>query len=353
MDSVGTLRLTKNLTAYALPTDDARARTATRTLVVGTGQRAVKLIATMAAQRERVILGVVDIERRSDIDAMPSVAWLGHLDDLGTVALEHAIDEICVALPLRSCFDYWRQVMTVAREVGIPVSFDFDIIGDGARAELSSKGGSLVRCNLHPTTRRFAPIAKRAFDVVGAGAALAVLSPALLLGAALVKLSSPGPILFRQPRVGRGRRVFGMLKFRTMVDDAEALRANLKDRNDANGIMFKIQNDPRLTWAGPFLRRTSLDELPQLLNVLRGEMSLVGPRPIPTWVYEQIDEPSFHRRFSVMPGMTGLWQVHGRTQHYEVMARHDLAYVDGWSFWLDLKILLKTIPAVVRRQGAH
>ncbi len=353
MASPGAIRLTRNLTAFALPTGDARARTATRTLVVGTGQRAVKLIGAMTEEPERVVVGVMDIERRPDVDSLPSVPWLGHLDDIGTVALEHAVDEICVALPLRSCFDSWRQVIAVGREVGIPVSFDFDIIGDATRAEFSAKGGSVLRCNLHPTTRRFAPIVKRVFDIVGACAALVVLSPALLLGSALVKLSSPGPILFRQPRVGRRRRVFGMLKFRTMVPEAEALRANLKNRNDANGIMFKIQDDPRLTWAGPFLRRTSLDELPQLFNVLRGEMSLVGPRPIPTWVYEQIDEPSFHRRFSVLPGMTGLWQVHGRTQHYQVMARHDLAYVDGWSFFLDLKILVKTIPAVIRRNGAH
>jgi lipopolysaccharide/colanic/teichoic acid biosynthesis glycosyltransferase len=263
------------------------------------------------------------------------------------------VDEIRVALPLRSCFDHWRRVIAIGCEVGIPVSFDFDFIGDVTRAEFCADGSPAVRCNVHPTTQRLAPFAKRAFDIVVASAALVVLSPALLFGAGLVVLSSRGPILFRQPRVGRGRRVFGMLKFRTMVHNAEALRAGLKDRNAATGIMFKIDNDPRLTWAGPFLRRTSLDELPQLFNVLRGEMSLVGPRPIPTWVYEQIDEPSFHRRFSVLPGMTGLWQVHGRPQDYRLMARHDLRYVDEWSFLLDLKILLKTPLAVIRREGAR
>jgi lipopolysaccharide/colanic/teichoic acid biosynthesis glycosyltransferase len=126
----------------------------------------------------------------------------------------------------------------------------------------------------------------------------------------------------------------------------------LKDQNSAKGIIFKIVNDPRLTIVGPFLRRTSIDELPQLWNVLRGDMSLVGPRPLPTWVYEQIDEPRFHRRFSVLPGMTGLWQVRGRPQEYWLMAEHDLRYVREWSFWLDLKILVLTIPAVMQRKGA-
>jgi lipopolysaccharide/colanic/teichoic acid biosynthesis glycosyltransferase len=144
-----------------------------------------------------------------------------------------------------------------------------------------------------------------------------------------------------------------MLKFRTMVSNAEALRSKLQGMNSATGIMFKIDRDPRLTLIGAFLRRTSIDELPQLLNVLRGEMSLVGPRPIPTWVFEQIEEASFHRRFSVLPGMTGLWQIHGRPQHYKQMAHFDLEYVDRWSFWLDLRILVRTIPAVLRRQGAR
>jgi exopolysaccharide biosynthesis polyprenyl glycosylphosphotransferase len=354
MSSLGALKLTKPLTALAHNAGDTRARTATRMLIVGTGQRAAALAAAMSREADLVIVGAVDVEDRGELAAIrPSIPWLGHLDDVSTLALEHAVDEICVALPLRSCFDHWRRVIAIGQEVGIPVSFDFDIVGDAERVEFFANGSPAVRCNVHPTTRRLAPFAKRAFDIVVGTAALIALSPALLLGAALVKLSSPGPILFRQPRVGRGRRVFGMLKFRTMVHNAEALRAGLTDRNDASGIMFKIDNDPRLTWAGPFLRRTSLDELPQLFNVLRGEMSLVGPRPIPTWVYEQIDEPSFHRRFSVLPGMTGLWQVHGRPQEYRLMARHDLRYVDDWSFLLDLKILAKTIPAVVRREGAR
>jgi lipopolysaccharide/colanic/teichoic acid biosynthesis glycosyltransferase len=205
---------------------------------------------------------------------------------------------------------------------------------------------------VHPSSRPHAQWAKRLFDVLVGGTALLLLSPILLTAAVLVKITSPGPILFRQPRVGRNRRTFGMLKFRTMVQNAEELRAQIEQLNDAKGIMFKIRRDPRLTSVGPLLRRTSIDELPQLLNVLRGEMSLVGPRPIPVWVYDQIHESSFHRRFSVLPGMTGLWQVHGRQQHYTAMARHDLAYVDRWSLWLDLEILARTIPAVLRRGEA-
>jgi exopolysaccharide biosynthesis polyprenyl glycosylphosphotransferase len=326
-----------------------------RTLLVGTGQRAAALARQLVDAHQHQIIGAVDAERLPHLsDAMPLVPWLGSISDIGPIALAHHADEICVALPLRSCFDQWVKAQAVGQELGIPVSFHFDLMGDGSRVQVAALGEApLLRCNLHPASLGMAPTLKRLFDIVVASAALVALSPVLLVAALLVKLTSPGPVFFTQPRVGRGRRVFGMIKFRTMVADAEQRRREVESMNDASGIMFKIVRDPRLTIVGPLLRRTSVDELPQLFNVLKGDMSLIGPRPIPTWVYEQIDEPSFHRRFSVLPGMTGLWQVHGRPQEYRLMARYDLQYVEDWSFLLDLRILIRTIPAVLKRQGAQ
>jgi len=169
--------------------------------------------------------------------------------------------------------------------------------------------------------------------------------------AALIKLDSPGPVFFRQTRVGKGGQRFGIFKFRTMVADAEARKAELLDQNEAGGL-FKIADDPRITRVGRILRKTSLDELPQLLNVLRGEMSLVGPRPLPERDYERLED--WHRkRYLVLPGMTGLWQVSGRSElDFDELVRLDFLYLERWSIFLDLSILLKTIPAVIRARGA-
>jgi exopolysaccharide biosynthesis polyprenyl glycosylphosphotransferase len=326
-----------------------------RTLLVGTGHRATRLARTLVDTHGRHIVGAVDVLLMPDLPSeMPLVPWLGSVANIEALALEHRVDEICVALPLRSCFDEWRQAQAVGRELGIPVSFHFDLMGDGSRVQVAHSGDAqLLRCGLHPASLGAAPLVKRVFDVIVASTMLLALSPILLLAALLVKATSPGPIFFKQPRVGRGRRVFGMFKFRTMVADAEKRRSEVAAMNDASGILFKIIRDPRLTSVGPLLRRTSIDELPQLFNVLRGEMSLIGPRPLPTWACEQLEEPSFNRRYSVQPGMTGLWQVHGRPQEFKLMWKYDLQYVERWSFLLDLWILARTIPAVLKRQGAQ
>ena len=326
-----------------------------RTLLVGTGQRAAQLAKTLVDDPGREIMGAVDVEPLPNLlDAMPFVPWLGPVTDIRAIAMAHRIDEICVALPLRSCFDEWRLAEAVGRDLGIPVSFLFDLMGDGHRVQVPARGEvQLLRCNLHPASLGAAPLLKRSFDVVVASIVLVALSPLLVLTALLVKATSTGPVLFKQPRVGRSRRVFGMLKFRTMVADAEQRRGELQQLNDANGILFKIVKDPRLTAVGAFLRRTSIDELPQLVNVLRGEMSLIGPRPLPTWACERLEDASFIRRYAVLPGMTGLWQIHGRPQDFHQMSKYDLRYVERWSMLLDLSILVRTIPAVLKRQGAQ
>jgi exopolysaccharide biosynthesis polyprenyl glycosylphosphotransferase len=193
---------------------------------------------------------------------------------------------------------------------------------------------------------------KRTFDLIGAVLLVVVLAPVMILASAAIKLSSRGPVLYRSMRPGIGGRVFSCLKFRTMVHGAEYLQDHLESRNELGGAIFKIRNDPRITPVGRFMRRWSLDELPQLFNVLRGEMSLVGPRPLPQRDYDRLDD--WHRkRYLVLPGMTGLWQVSGRSElDFDELVRLDFLYLERWSVFLDLTIILKTIPAVIRRRGA-
>jgi exopolysaccharide biosynthesis polyprenyl glycosylphosphotransferase len=195
---------------------------------------------------------------------------------------------------------------------------------------------------------------KRVLDFGGALIGLVLCLPLMLLVAFLIKVTSPGPVLFTQMRCGRNRRHFKMYKFRTMVEDAEVRQLDLEDRNENAGPLFKIRADPRVTRVGAFLRRSSIDELPQLWNVLCGEMSLVGPRPLPLRDVKRFSDSWLMRRFSVLPGITGLWQVSGRSAltNKEDWIALDLAYVDHWSFWLDLEILALTVPAVVTGKGA-
>jgi exopolysaccharide biosynthesis polyprenyl glycosylphosphotransferase len=194
---------------------------------------------------------------------------------------------------------------------------------------------------------------KRVFDIVVSAAIILAATPIWVLTALAVKLSSPGPVFYRDRRVGLGEREFGMFKFRSMYVDAGERQAGLEESNEASGPLFKIKDDPRVTRTGRFLRRYSIDELPQILNVLRGEMSLVGPRPLPLRDYVQLER--WHRkRYLVLPGMTGLWQVSGRIElSFDDLVRLDFYYLENWSIWLDISILAKTLPAVVARRGAY
>jgi exopolysaccharide biosynthesis polyprenyl glycosylphosphotransferase len=196
-------------------------------------------------------------------------------------------------------------------------------------------------------------VVKRTFDIVVSTLVLIAGLPLWLLIALAVTLTSPGPILFRDRRIGLGEREFDMLKFRTMYADAEKHQAYLERANEASGALFKMRQDPRVTPVGVLLRRLSLDEIPQLLNVLRGEMSLVGPRPLPLRDYAQLEE--WHRkRYNVLPGMTGLWQISGRSNlGFDDLVRLDFYYLENWSVWLDIAILFRTIPAVLAARGAY
>ena len=196
-------------------------------------------------------------------------------------------------------------------------------------------------------------ILKRILDLVGAAAGCVILLITTVILTPIIKLESPGPVFFAQKRVGRNGRIFKMYKFRSMYADAEERKKELMEQNEMNGLMFKMENDPRITKVGRFMRRTSLDEFPQFINILKGDMSLVGTRP-PTLDEFELYNPYHKKRLSFRPGLTGMWQVSGRSDitDFEEIVRHDVEYIDNWSFMLDIKILLKPVLAVFKGSGA-
>jgi exopolysaccharide biosynthesis polyprenyl glycosylphosphotransferase len=278
---------------------------------------------------------------------------LGALSDLNRVLGSQRIDEVIIADPDFPQDDAVELVDQCHRR-GVRVRLapsTMEILIH--RAEFVP-GQSVPLFELGPPVFEGVDFAlKRTFDIVGATVLLVVLSPLLLAATLAVRLSSRGPILYRSVRRGIGQRPFPCLKFRTMHTDAEERQADLEELNEASGALFKIRDDPRLTPVGRMLRRFSLDELPQLVNVLRGEMSLVGPRPLPERDYEMLED--WHRkRYLVLPGITGLWQVSGRSElDFDDLVHLDFIYLERWSLALDLTILLKTIPAVFSRRGAY
>ncbi len=201
----------------------------------------------------------------------------------------------------------------------------------------------------------WAVMTKELIDRIGALFAIILAAPFFIFAALAIRFTSPGPIIFRQQRGGKHGKPFTMYKFRTMSTDAEARRSELSDHNEMSGPVFKVQEDPRVTPIGKWLRKTSIDELPQLFNVLEGKMSLVGPRPLPLYEVEQFENAAQRRRLSVKPGLTCLWQISGRSNvtSFEDWVRLDLEYIDNWSLWLDIKILFKTIPVVLFGAGAR
>jgi exopolysaccharide biosynthesis polyprenyl glycosylphosphotransferase len=239
------------------------------------------------------------------------------------------------------------DLIELCRRRGIPVRFA------PTSVELLSHSLQAPLFTLHPPVLTgVAFLGKRLFDIVVASLLLVLVAPILLVAALAVKLADRGPVLHGNRRVGVEETEFTCLKLRTMRPDAEELQSDLEHRNEADGALFKIRDDPRVTTVGRVLRRFSIDELPQLINVIRGEMSLVGPRPLPVRDYQMLDERQ-KKRYLVLPGMTGLWQVSGRADlSFEELIRLDFHYVESWSIWLDLVIIARTIPVVFSRRGA-
>ena len=266
--------------------------------------------------------------------------------------MQRAIDEVFVALPISTHYPAFQHVIAVCERVGIRTKYSADIVPTTvAWQRMESGSTSVMTMNMAPDDYRL--VVKRVVDIVGAVVALVLLSPVMALAALAVKLTSPGPVFFTQERCGLNRRTFRMIKFRTMVTNAADLQQVLESKNEANGPVFKIARDPRITPVGRFLRKTSIDELPQLFNVLRGEMSLVGPRPLPMRDVRRFRRGTDMRRFSVTPGLTCLWQVSGRSSiGFGEWVQLDLQYIDDWSLQQDLQILVRTVPAVIRGDGA-
>jgi exopolysaccharide biosynthesis polyprenyl glycosylphosphotransferase len=322
-------------------------------LIVGAGPRGQRLYRELAASRsgEYNILGFLDsaTEPSSHNHIGP---MLGRLEDLEGILMRSTIDEVLIALPIKSHYTEIQRVMESCERVGVKAKYLADLFETrGCVGEIEEGRISMVATPKNPEGWQL--VAKRSIDVVGASAVLLALAPVLLLAALAIKLTSPGPVLYAQSRYGHNRRLFRMYKLRTMVADADARQAALEDRNEATGPVFKIRDDPRITPLGRWLRRTSLDEFPQLINVLRGEMSLVGPRPLPVRDVTRFTEAALMRRFSVRPGLTCLWQISGRnTLSFDDWIRLDLQYIDQWSMQLDAWVLIRTIPAVLRGTGA-
>ncbi len=322
-----------------------RAQT-TRVLIVGSGKVARRVAGRLARVDGIAVVGMVDS------DPPPGEKVLGSLADLVSLVEQHRIDRVLVAFSRTPGHDTLEMLRKLNHQVSVSVvPRMFEMLS--WRSSLEEIDGipllHVAPASLSTSSR----LVKRALDVVVAGVALLVLSPLIAAVAIAVRLDSPGPIFFRQQRWGRRGEPFGIIKFRTMSVGAEAARDSLEsDAGAEGGPLFKIKVDPRVTRVGAHLRRTSLDEIPQLFNVLRGQMSLVGPRPfVPDEAAQIVGTAA--RRYDVPPGMTGLWQISGRSNlNYDDLRHLDTVYVSSWSIWWDLRILLQTPGAVLKRKGA-
>ncbi len=331
----------------------AQQRRPLRTLIIGSGPIAGQLFQSLHAQLRQSVVGFVDSPGSHTVPETGGGRLLGSFDQLERVLMSTAVDEVLVALPLRSCYDQIQMSIRVCERAGVPVSYHFQPFSHSLGFARIQERSLQHYISWRPSRVEQSSFAKRTVDTIVASAALLCLAPLFAAIAVAIKLTSPGPVFFSQERYGLNKQRFRMLKFRTMVPDAEARQKALESQNEAQGPVFKMKNDPRVTPIGRFLRKTSLDELPQFVNVIRGDMSLVGPRPLPLRDVARFNDAWLMRRFSVKPGLTCLWQVQGRSgTTFDQWIAYDLEYIDTWSPMLDAKILLLTIPAVLRGSGA-
>jgi exopolysaccharide biosynthesis polyprenyl glycosylphosphotransferase len=326
-----------------------------RAVIVGAGEVGRTVMRTMVAHPDLgyEIVGFVDDDPAKGTTDIGRFKGLGSLDSLAILVQDEAIDEVIITLP----WQYHRKIMAIMAQCErenvrariVPDLFQMTL----SRMSINEMAGipliGVKQVRISPLTR----FLKRAIDVVFSLSVLILTAPLMALIALAIKMDSPGPILFRQDRVGQGGRPFTLYKFRSMTIGAENQKDLLRDLNEADGPIFKIKDDPRVTRVGRWLRRFSLDELSQCYNVLRGDMSIIGPRPpLPEEVAEY--QPWHMRRLDIAPGITGLWQVSGRSElPFDEMALLDIYYVEHWNPTLDLKILLRTIPTILFGDGAY
>lgn len=325
-------------------------------VIVGDGRGALDMASRLARRGDlgyRIVevLEVQAVPRMTDECTASEAAVL---ERVGELIERHPVDEVFVGLPLDAGLPLVRALVQLCEEQGITVrmvSTVVDLILAKAQVD-EVDGRPVVTIFTGPPDSPMLAV-KRFVDVVVSTVALIVLAPVLGIVAAAIWLDSGRPVLFVQERVGLNGRRFRFFKFRTMVQGAELLQSKIEHLNEAEGPVFKIRNDPRITSVGRVIRRLSLDELPQLFNVLVGDMSLVGPRPLPVRDVERFQIAAHKRRFSVKPGITCLWQISGREPQFDSWVKTDMEYIDNWSLALDFKILVKTIPAVLSGRGAY
>lgn len=343
---------------YILKQARLRGRNLRFMLIVGINPRAARFVRKIDSRPDLGyrILGFSDTEDRTRLGIdMGSHPFATTLDALPDFLRTRVVDEVVICLPFQAFYQEASAIISLCEKQGILVRYLLSDIFGVKMASMrtdSFDGESLV--SMHTGNKKeMHTFAKHLIDFTSSLFLILLLSPVMIAAAVATRLSSPGPVFFVQKRLGFNKRIFRVYKFRTMIDGAEKLQDALEDRNEVDGAAFKIRNDPRITRVGRFLRKTSIDELPQLFNVLKGDMSLVGPRPLPIRDYNGFSEDWHRRRFSVRPGITCLWQISGRSDiSFDRWMELDIEYIDRWSLSLDLKILAKTIPAVIKGSGA-
>jgi exopolysaccharide biosynthesis polyprenyl glycosylphosphotransferase len=324
-----------------------------RIIIVGNSERGIQFIEYMKNHEylNMKVIGYIHIDEPKVYEGVPHI---GELEDLLEIAQEYVIDEIVVARTINDD-ERLNNILNKCQLMGITITMLLDLKNrDNTKAQVAMYG-TLPTLKFHTVSLDESQLlAKRMLDVLGSAVGLILFGIAFIIVGPFIKLETPGPIIFKQNRVGRNGRIFKIWKFRSMGVNAEEQKCVLLGSNEMDGHMFKIENDPRITRVGAFIRRTSIDELPQFVNVFKGDMSLVGTRP-PT--VDEVKSYGFHhyKRISITPGITGKWQVSGRSdiKDFEEVVRLDTEYIEKWTIWEDIKIILKTILVVVTKKGSR